>query len=85
VLAQAIDGAAGAIEEVARIVARIRRRWPRVRILLRGDSDFAREALIAWCEANRVDFLFGPLAETEGCARRTIIETQRKLGETDAQ
>jgi hypothetical protein len=54
-----IDGSAGAVEEVARIVARIRRRWPRVRILLRGDSGFAREALMAWCEANRVDYVFG--------------------------
>ena len=44
---------------MARIVAQIRRRWPRVRILLRGDSGFAREALMAWCEANRVDYLFG--------------------------
>jgi hypothetical protein len=59
-----IDGAAGAIDEVARIVAQIRRRWPRTRILLRGDSGFAREALMAWCEANRVDFLFG-LARNE--------------------
>src|SRR5271157_4622880 len=59
-----IDGSAGAGEEVARIVAQIRRRWPRVRILLRGDSGFAREALMAWCEANRVDFLFG-LARNE--------------------
>jgi hypothetical protein len=54
-----IDASAGAVEEIARIVARIRRRWPRTRILLRGDSGFAREALMAWCEANRVDFLFG--------------------------
>lgn len=54
-----IDGAAGAVEEVARIVAQIRRRWPRVRIVLRGDSGFTREALMAWCEANRVHFLFG--------------------------
>jgi Transposase DDE domain group 1 len=59
-----IDASAGAVEEVARIVARIRRRWPRTRILLRGDSGFAREALMAWCEANRVDFLFG-LARNE--------------------
>ena len=59
-----IDGAAGAIEEVARIVAQIRRRWPWTRILLRGDLGFAREALMAWCEANRVDFLFG-LARNE--------------------
>ena len=54
-----IDGAAGAVEEVERIVRRIRTRWPRVRVLLRADSGFAREALMAWCEANRVDFLFG--------------------------
>ena len=54
-----IDGSAGAVEEIARIVARIRLRWPKTRILLRGDPGFAREALMAWCEANRVDFLFG--------------------------
>ena len=40
-----IDGAAGAVEEVARIVRQIRARWPRVRILLRGDCGFCREAL----------------------------------------
>jgi Transposase DDE domain group 1 len=54
-----IDAAAGAIEEIARIVAQIRRRWPKTRILLRGDSGFAREELMAWCEANRMDYLFG--------------------------
>ena len=54
-----IDGSAGALEEVQRIVGRIRARWPRVRILLRADSGFAREAIMAWCEANRVDFVFG--------------------------
>src|SRR3954470_5513505 len=59
-----IDASAGAIEEIARIVAQIRQRWPRVRILLRADSGFAREGLMAWCEANRVDFLFG-LARNE--------------------
>ena len=54
-----IDGAAGARQEVERIVAHIRTRWPRTRILLRADSGFAREDLMAWCEANRVDYLFG--------------------------
>mgnify|MGYP006430639129 FL=1 len=54
-----IDASAGATEEIARIVERIRARWPRVKILLRADSGFAREALMAWCEANKVDFLFG--------------------------
>ena len=54
-----IDGAAGSVEEVARIVAQLRARWPRVRVLLRADSGFAREVLMAWCEANQVDYLFG--------------------------
>ena len=45
-----IDGAAGAVDEVAWIVARIRARWPKVRIVLRGDSGFCREELMAWCE-----------------------------------
>jgi hypothetical protein len=55
-----IDASAGALEEVQRIVGRIRARWPRVRILLRADSGFVREAIMAWCEAHRVDFVFGP-------------------------
>src|SRR5438094_2178844 len=54
-----IDAAAGAVEEVARVVARIRARWPRTRILLRADSGFAREDLMAWCEANGVDVVLG--------------------------
>lgn len=54
-----IDAAAGSVEEIARIVAQIRARWPRVRIILRADSGFARDALMAWCEANGVDFIFG--------------------------
>jgi Transposase DDE domain group 1 len=53
------DPAAGAIEEVARVVGRIRARWPQTRIMLRGDSGFARDKLMAWCEANGVEFLFG--------------------------
>jgi hypothetical protein len=54
-----IDASAGAIEEVERIVGQIRARWPQVRILLRADSGFAREPLMAWCETNTVDYLFG--------------------------
>src|SRR5262249_42811864 len=54
-----IDAAAGVVEEVARLVARIRAKWPNTRILLRADSDFARDELMAWCEANDVDFLLG--------------------------
>ena len=71
-----IDGSAGAIEEVARILARIRQRWPEVRILLRADSGFARDELMAWCENNTVDFLFG-LARN----RRLVGEIETELAE----
>jgi hypothetical protein len=54
-----IDAAAGVVEEVARLVARIRARWPKTRIVLRADADFARDALMAWCEANDVEFVLG--------------------------
>jgi hypothetical protein len=54
-----IDASAGAKDEVERLITRLRARWPRVKILLRADSGFAREELMAWCEANGVDYVFG--------------------------
>jgi Transposase DDE domain group 1 len=54
-----IDASAGAVAEVERIVGQIRGRWPRVKITLRADSGFARDELMAWCEANGVDYIFG--------------------------
>jgi hypothetical protein len=59
-----IDASAGAVEEVARVVDQIRARWPRVKILLRADSGFARDELMVWCEAHAVDYVFG-LARNE--------------------
>jgi len=53
------DAAAGAKQEIARIVAQIRERWPKVRIILRADSGFARDELMDWCETNGVDYIFG--------------------------
>ena len=54
-----VAGSDGAVEEMARIIARIRRKWRWVRIILRGDSGFANDPLMRWCEANRVDYVFG--------------------------
>ena len=77
-----LDAAAGAIEEVARIVAQIRSGWPRVRILLRADSGFAREALMAWCDSNRVDYLFG-LARNERLVG--VIEAELEQAAADSR
>src|SRR5260221_252568 len=68
-----IDAAAGAVEEIARVVAQIRRRWPRTRTLLRGDSGFTRQPLMAWCEANRVDYVFG-LARNDRLEQAIVAE-----------
>ena len=77
-----IDASAGSVEQVERIVRQIRARWPYVRILLRADSGFAREAMMAWCEANRVDYVFGlarnarlvAMIEEELAAARAMAE-----------
>src|SRR6516164_9857987 len=53
------DAAKGSVKEVGRIVAQLRTRWPKVRIVLRADSGFCREELMGWCEAHQVDYAFG--------------------------
>jgi hypothetical protein len=53
------DASAGSVAEVERIVRQIRRRWPHVRIILRADSGFCREELLAWCENHQVHYVFG--------------------------
>ena len=81
-----IDAAAGAVEEAARLVSAIRKRWPRVRVLLRADSGFARDALMSWCEQNRVDFLFG-LARNVRLESEIAdeIEQARELSDTSGK
>jgi hypothetical protein len=54
-----IDASAGALKQLRRIVAQIREAWPGVRITIRADSGFCREPIMAWCEANGVDYVLG--------------------------
>jgi hypothetical protein len=53
------DAAAGAVGDVQRIVEQVRQRWPEVEIVLRADSGFCREELMAWCECNRAGYVLG--------------------------
>ncbi len=53
------DAADGSTEVLANLVEGIRERWPHTRIVVRGDSGFARDALMAWCESHRVYYLLG--------------------------
>jgi hypothetical protein len=75
-----MDASSGARDEVARIVDHIRRRWPRVRILLRGDGAFAREELMAWCERSRVDYVFG-LARND----RLVAAIEAEMADASAE
>ena len=75
-----IDASAGSVEELKRIVAQIRSVWPLVRIVVRGDSGFCREELMAWCEANHVEYLLG-LAKNE----RLKAEIAKEMGEAKTQ
>jgi hypothetical protein len=54
-----VDPAAGALEELQRVIAAIQARWPAVKIWVRGDSAYSRDDIMSWCEATpNVDYLF---------------------------
>jgi hypothetical protein len=78
-----IDAAAGSLEEITRIVAQIRARWPHTRIILRADSGFARDALMSWCETHGVDFIFG-LAKNVRLVRAIGVELAEARAESQA-
>tara|TARA_R110002072_G_scaffold21412_12_gene76059 strand:+ start:60 stop:1415 length:1356 start_codon:yes stop_codon:yes gene_type:complete len=83
-----IDGARGSRNVIRRIIRIIRNRWPRVKILVRGDSGFARENLMRWCENNTVDYVFGlprndyllkKAQKVRGKAAMTMIKTNEPV------
>ena len=53
------DASDGATEALAYLVGRIRARWPHVRIIARGDSGFARDGFMDWCETHGVYYVLG--------------------------
>lgn len=54
-----IDGSKGSEEALEQVVGQLREVWPSVRIIVRGDSGFARDGLMGWCEAHGVEYVFG--------------------------
>lgn len=53
------DASHGSVEELERIVGQIRARWPKTRIVIRGDSGFCREPIMRWCEDHDVWYVLG--------------------------
>ncbi len=78
-----IDASAGALKQLVRIIAKIRRAWPQVRIVIRGDSGFCREQIMAWCEKSGVDYIFG-LAQNSRLLKLIAEPTARAAREFQA-
>jgi len=81
-----IDASADSVEELEPLVARIRQRWPAVRILLRGDGGFCREKLMAWCEREGMDYIFG-LAQNPRLKKQIepeMAQAQKQYEQTQA-
>ena len=75
-----IDASAGSVKHLQRIVAQIRQAWPEVKITIRGDSGFCREPIMAWCEANGVDYVLGLAQNTRLKAMIAAEQEQARAG-----
>ena len=75
-----VGPAVGSRKEVERIVEQIRRRWPEVKIVLRGDSGFCSNELMTWCEGNRVEYVVGVARNRrlEGLIDGPLAEAKRQ-------
>lgn len=70
-----------------RLVRHIRKSWPDTRILLRGDSHYARPEAMAWCEDNGVEYVFG-LSGTKPLSKKVdetadAVRTERAVRDRD--
>jgi hypothetical protein len=55
-----VDPAEGGLSELQRVIKVIRSRWKNVKIIIRGDSAYSREDIMAWCESQTgIDYVFG--------------------------
>ncbi len=79
-----IDASHGALDELERIVPQIRAAWPETRILLRGDSGFCREEIMAWCEEEGIDYVFGLARNSRLCRRiaKAMHKSRRRCAAT---
>jgi hypothetical protein len=73
------------LPHVIRVVEQLRIKWPRLRIMLRGDSGFQNDDLMTWCERNRVQYVFG-LAKNSRLKRalgKSMAEARREHKRTE--
>jgi len=74
-----VDPAAGALEELQRIIGLIRAQWSETKILVRGDSAYAREDIMQWCEEQpRVDYVLAMSTNSQLQRRAHDVITKAK-------
>jgi hypothetical protein len=67
------------------VIGAIRRRWPRVDILVRGDSHYGRPEAMGWCERNRVAYLFGLAGNPVLLGRVAALAEEAALGRVEGE
>ena len=67
------DGADGVVPALEKIVAAIRRRCKKARIIVRGDSGFCRDAIMTWCEAQAEIYCCLRLGKTRCCSKISYL------------
>ena len=77
-----IDGAAGSVEELERIVGRIRQSWPEVSIVIRADSGFCRDDLLRWCEDHHVDYVMLANNELKSESAEAMTQAEAEFNAT---
>lgn len=67
------------------VIRAIRAHWPRVEIIVRGDSHYGRPEAMAWCERNRVGYIFGLAGNKVLLGRVTDLAEQAAMERIDRQ
>ncbi len=74
-----VDPAAGALEQLQRIIGLIREKWQNTHIIIRGDSAYSREDIMAWCEDQpRVDYILAMATNSQLKLRSSDIIEKAK-------
>jgi hypothetical protein len=79
-----LDASKGSVEELERIVGRIREVFPEVEIWIRGDSGFCREEILRWCEEKGVHYVvgFARNPRLEAILEEALLEAETRFEET---
>jgi len=79
-----IDGAKHAWAVLALLVKRLRRAWPQVKIIFRGDSGFCRHQMLRWCEGHHVGYIVDVAKNKrlKALSEKQIREAEERFAET---